>query len=125
MNNEELVRRVKASMQKQCGERGYTAPVDVLIDIGLLTKANYERWRRGQVDYLERLCSATLNKLTLVLREMRVYAQKKGLKPSFTYYGLWGSKKSALRFSKSGRPEIERWYATHFVDTEWRKQSKQ
>ena len=96
MNNEELVRRVKASMQKQCGERGYTAPVDVLIDIGLLTKANYERWRRGQVDYLERLCSGTLNKLTLV-----------------------------LRFSKSGRPEIERWYATHFVDTEWRKQSKQ
>lgn len=22
-----------------------------------------------------------------------------------------------LRFSKSGTPEIERWYATHFVDT--------
>lgn len=22
-----------------------------------------------------------------------------------------------LRFSKSGDPEIERWYATHFVDT--------
>ena len=22
-----------------------------------------------------------------------------------------------LQFSKSGEPEIERWYATHFVDT--------
>lgn len=57
---------------------------------------------------------------------MRVYAQKAGLKPSFCYYKQWGTKKKdgqgrkpviLLRFSKSGDPEVEKWYATHFVDT--------
>ena len=49
-----------------------------------------------------------------------------GLKPSFCCYKQWGVKKKGgqgrkpvihLRFSKSGNPEVERWYATHFVDT--------
>ena len=48
------------------------------------------------------------------------------LKTSFCYYKQWGVKKKngqghkpviPLRFSKSGNPEIEKWYATHFVDT--------
>ena len=42
------------------------------------------------------------------------------------YYKKWGVKKKngqghkpviPLRFSKSGNLEIEKWYATHFVDT--------
>ena len=48
------------------------------------------------------------------------------LKPSFCYYKRWGVKKKGgqghkpvipLRFSKTGAPEIERAYATHFVDS--------
>ena len=52
--------------------------------------------------------------------------QKKAeLKPSFCYYKQWGVKKETgqghkpilpLRFSKSGNPDIEKSYATHFVD---------
>ena len=43
-----------------------------------------------------------------------------------TLHKQWGVKKKngqrhkpviPLRFSKSGNPEIEKWYATHFVDT--------
>ena len=58
--------------------------------------------------------------------QLRVYAQTTGLKPSLCYYKQWGVKKKngqghkpviPLRFSKSGNPEIEKWYATHFVDT--------
>ena len=69
---------------------------------------------------------ADLSKLSTVMHQMRVYAKKAGLKPSFCYYKRWGVKKKGgqghkpvipLRFSKSGNPEIERWYATHFVDT--------
>ena len=64
--------------------------------------------------------------LELTLRQMRVYAEKSGLKPSFCYYKQWGVKKKngqghkpviPLRFSKSGDPAIERWYATEeFMD---------
>lgn len=58
---------------------------------------------------------------------MRVYAKKQEWKSSFCYYKRWGMKKKngqghkhvvALRFSKSGDPEIEKWYATHFVDAD-------
>ena len=123
MNDAELIKKVNAAMYQQCRGRGYAAPVDVLMDVGILSKKDYENWRFGQVAYLERVCKINLRKLSLVMRQMRVYAQKASLKPSFCYYKRWGVKKKGhkpvipLRFSKSGAPEIERSYATHFVDT--------
>lgn len=57
------------------------------------------------------------------MNQIRSYAKKANLKPSFCYYKRWGVKKRhghkaviSLRFSKSGNPEIERAYATHYVD---------
>ena len=126
MNNAELIKRVNASMYQQIWRRGYATPVDVLMDTGILSKQKYEDWRFGKVDYLERVCTANFMKLSLVLHQMRVYAQKANLKPSFCYYKRWGVKKKGgqghtlvipLRFSKTGAPEIERAYATHFVDS--------
>ena len=125
MNNGELTAKVRSAVYLQCRNRGFAAPVDVLMDVGYLSKQDYENWRYGRVDYLERVCKANLSKLSLVMREMRTYAAKAGLKPSFCYYKRWGTKKKngqgrkpviPLRFSKSGDPEIERRYATHFVD---------
>ena len=113
-------------MSRQCNERGYATPVDVLMDIGALSKKSYEDWRYGRVDYLERVCTMNLHKLSSVLHQMKVYARKAGLKPSFCYYKRWGVKKKngqghkpviPLRFSKSGNEYIERTYATHFVNS--------
>ena len=118
MNNAELMKKLNASMYLQIQRRGYATPVDVLMDTGILSKQKYEDWRFGKVDYLERVCSANLKKLSLVLHQMRVYAQKANLKPSFCYYKRWGVKKKGgqgkkpvipLRFSKSENPEIEKW----------------
>lgn len=126
MNEKELIGRIHSAMYQQCQRRGYAAPVDVMMEIGVLPKQKYEDWRFGRVDYLERVCTVNLKKLSFIMRQMRLYAQKAGLKPSFCYYRRWGVKKKSgqghkpviqLRFSKSGNPEIERWYATHFVDT--------
>lgn len=126
MNDKELIGKVHSSMYRQCQKRGYATPVDVLMEIGVLPKKKYEEWRFGQVDYLERVCTVNLRKLSLIMHQMRVYAQKSGLKPSFCYYKRWGVKKKngqghkpviPLRFSKSGDAKIERWYATHFVDS--------
>lgn len=113
-------------MYLQCKKRGYATAVDVLMDIGILAKDKYEAWRFGQISYLERVCMINLRKLSTVRHQMRVYAQKAGLKPSFCYYKQWGAKKKGgqgrkpvipLHFSKSGDPDVERWYATHFIDT--------
>ena len=126
MNNQELTAKVHSAMYAQCRKRGYAAPVDVLMDLGVLPKQKYGDWRFGKVDYLERVCNVNLHKLSTIMHEMRVYAKKAGLKPSFCYYKRWGVKKKGgqghkpvipLRFSKTGAPEIERAYATHFVDS--------
>ena len=122
MNNQDLEVKVEASVRGQCHRRGYAAPVDVLMDIGCLSKEKYEDWRFGRVHYLEAVCTMNLNKLSFIMKVIKKYARDNGLKPSFTYYRRWGSKgKGAvksrpLRFSKSGREEIERLYSTHYVD---------
>lgn len=126
MDDKELIGKVHSVIYHQCQRRGYAAPVDVLMDLDVLPKQKYEDWRFGRVDYLERVCTVNLRKLSFIMRQMRVYAQKAGLKLSFCYYKQWGVKKKngqghksviPLRFSKSGDPEIEKWYATHFVDS--------
>lgn len=125
MNDKELIGAVHSSMYHQCQSRGYATPVNVLMDIGVLPKKKYEEWRYGKVPYLESVCTVNLRKLSFIMSQMRSYAKKAELKPSFCYYKQWGVNKKngqghkpvlPLRFSKSGNPEIEKSYATHFVD---------
>lgn len=115
MNDRILSEKVHSAMEQQIKERGYAAPVDVLMDIGILTKEKYEDWRFGRVPYLEKVCNANLHKLSSAMHYMRVYAKKNGLKPSLCVYKKWGKKGmyGNLRFSKSGNADVERWYATH------------
>lgn len=63
-------------------EKGWAAPVDVLIGISVLSKGNYENWRFGRIPFLEKVCQANLRQLSEIMREVRAYADKKGLKPS-------------------------------------------
>ncbi len=126
MNDKELIGKVHSSMYHQIIKRGYATPVDVMMDIGVLPKQKYEDWRYGRVNYLEAVCTVNLHKLSRMMHEMRVYAKSNNLKPSFCYYKRWAVKKPTgqghkpviqLRFSKSGNAEVEKWYATHFVDS--------
>lgn len=119
MNRQEIIPLIHSSMYHQIKKTGYATPVEVLMDLKVLSKEDYEKWRFGKVDYLERVCKANLSKLSFIMKEIRSYAKKNDLKPSFTYYKRWGQKKSKesqkLRFSKIGIDEIEKAYATHYV----------
>ena len=98
-------------MTEQCKRRGYAAPVDVLMDIGVLDKKKYEDWRFGRVDYLERVCNTNLHKLSEIMKTIRICAKDLDLKPSYSDYQQWGAKNHKLRFSKSKDPNIEKHYA--------------
>ena len=110
-----LIGKVHDSMYRQCKSRGFAAPVDVLMDIGVLDKKKYDDWRHGRVPYLEAVCTVNLHKLSEIMKVVRAYAAANGLKPSFTDYRQVGSKDRKLLFSKSGNPAIEKAYATHYV----------
>lgn len=134
MNDKELTGKIHSSMYHQLKRKGYATAVDVLMDLEILSKVNYERWRNGQVPYLEKVCNINLKKLSTILHEMRVYAKTRNLKPSFCVYKKWTVKKKngqgkkpviKLRFSKSGSEDIEKWYATHFVDTKMIEKMKE
>ena len=106
-----------ASATQDVSRRGpVVTPVDVLITMGLLTRERLENWRRGRVPYLERVINCNLARLARVLRILRFQAEELGLKPSFTVYMRWGKgPKARLRFTKTGDPNLEEAYATHFV----------
>lgn len=133
VTDSELIGKVHSAVYHQCQQRGYAAPVDVLMDVGVLSKQKYEEWRYGKVSYLEQVCTCNLRKLSFIMSQIRKYAEKSNLKPSFCYYKQWGTKKKSgqgrkpvipLRFSKSGKEDIERAYATHFVDVKRTEQIK-
>ena len=133
VTDSELIGKVHSAVYQQCRQRGYAAPVDVLMDLGVLSKQKYEEWRYGKVSYLEQACTCNLRKLSFIMSQIREYAEKSNLKSSFCYYKQWGTKKKSgqgrklviqLRFSKSGKEDIERAYATHFVDVKRTEQIK-
>jgi hypothetical protein len=82
-----------------------------------LAKKDYEDWRFGRVDYLEKVCNINLGKLTLINKLIRKYSSELDLKSSWTGYNQFGKGiKRQLRFSKSGDKTIEDSYATHYID---------
>jgi hypothetical protein len=133
LNNIELQKKVRSAMYTLIKEKGVASPAEVLISVGVLSKEDYENWRFGRVDYLERVCKVNLGKLATISREIRAYAKKANLKASWTDYRQWGVKKKhghkpqkpRLRFSKSGDEQIERFYATHYVNVFAVKQAKE
>ena len=98
-------------------ERGkVVAPVDVLVDMGLLAPEHLDDWRRGKVPYLERVIRCNLSKLSRLLRILRFHVHDLNLVPSMTVYMRWGKgSRLRLRFTKTGDPKIEDAYARHFV----------
>jgi hypothetical protein len=118
MNEKETMSAVHNSMYQQILKNGYATTVQVLMDLQILSKEDFEKWRFGRVDYLERVCKVNLSRLKFILRTMQEYGKKQGLKESFTHYKRWGSKGKdtfKLRFSKSGNETVEMTYATHFI----------
>lgn len=92
------------------------APVDVLVEMGLLKKSALEDWRFGRVPYLERVINCNLEKLSRILRILAFHAHDLGLKPSHTAYVKWGKgRRHPSRFSKTGDAGVEQAYSRHFV----------
>jgi len=121
MNDIELRTKVHSAMYNLIKSKGIASPVEVLIEIGVLSKEDYERWRFGKVPYLEKVCKINLAKLSKINREIRAYAAKNELKPSWTFYRKFGTtekgkgKSVKLLFSKTGNESIEKLYATHYL----------
>src|ERR1700726_329637 len=54
-NQNPLVDRVAKAAEATLAAQGYVSPTDALAGIGWLDSGAVERWRRGQIDCLERV----------------------------------------------------------------------
>ncbi len=115
-NRNQLLKRLSAVTSMLLHEKGYISFVEVLMEMGYLSKYDCESWRFKKVPYLERVINVNLKKINFMLRTMQKNCMNGKLKPSKTVYKSWGKgTKKLLRFSKSADPHIEEAYSTHFV----------
>jgi hypothetical protein len=116
-DNEEALRaRVVRAAESALVHHQYVSAIDVLIGMGLLAPSNLEAWRKGRVDFLERVIQGNLKKISRSMAMFRQWARAKELRPSETRY-VQRTRAGVvdLQFSASGDPDIEKTYRTHYV----------
>jgi hypothetical protein len=111
-----LESRVIRAAETALSDRHYVSVIDVFCGMGLLAPTHLVDWRSGRIDFLERVIQGNLSKISSSMAIFRRWAREKGLKPSETgYVRRTRGGTLPLRFSKSGDPEIEKNYRTHYV----------
>ncbi|TAJ09169.1 hypothetical protein DMA11_20560 [Marinilabiliaceae bacterium JC017] len=117
MNIPDLQNKIKKTAHSLLFEKGYICAVDMLIKLDYLTQKDYQAWRLGKVSYLEKACKVNLSKLSTINSTTKKIAKELQLKESWTAYNQYGKgPKRRLIFSKSGDNNIEKAYATHYLD---------
>ena len=117
MNNKELEKTVKQLVSELSYLKGYVSSVDVLLKLGYITQSDYQNWRLGKIEYLEKVCEANLHKLSTVNKFIRKFAAEWNLEGSWTGYNKFGKgPKKRLIFSKTRDSKIEYAYATHYLN---------
>ncbi len=114
-NQAKLRCEIAAAGKAVVARNGYVSPVDALLATGWLRPEKVEDWRRGRVPYLECVVVASLPKISMAMRTFRSWAESEGLQRSETVYVSWTRDRHRLRFSKSGDPNIECAYRTHWL----------
>ncbi|HEY4355298.1 MAG TPA: DUF2293 domain-containing protein [Acidobacteriaceae bacterium] len=108
--------RVVQAAQAALARQQYVSAIDVLCGMGLLQPTHVDSWRKGRIDFLERVIQGNLKKISTSMAIFRRWAQENGLKPSETAYVRRArSGTIPLQFSASGNPAIEEFYRTHYL----------
>lgn len=81
-----LASRVIKAAEAALAAKGYVSCVNVLVGIGRLDAGAVERWRRGQIDCLERVVQTNLPRITEAMKLFRSWATERGLSASPTQY---------------------------------------
>jgi hypothetical protein len=110
-----LVDRVAKAAEAALAAQGYVSPTDALVGIGWLDVGAVERWRRGQIDCLERAMQTNLPRVLEALKLFQSWRAGRGLSASLTDYLARTPQRQTLRFSRSGDPAVEVLYRTHWV----------
>jgi hypothetical protein len=111
-----LEERVYRAAEAALVHQHYVSAIDVLCGMGLLASSAVDSWRKGRVEFLESEIQGSPNKISSSIAIFQRWAQEKGLKPSEAEYVRHARSGTVpLQFSKSGDPQIEKVFRTHYV----------
>jgi hypothetical protein len=125
-NREELEARVVRAAEAALGRQQYVSAIDVLCGMGLLQPTHVDSWRKGRIDCLEQMIQGNRDKISFSFQMFQQWAQQKSLKPSETAY-LRETRAGTmpLQFTRSGNPELEMRYRTHYLSPEMPERKQQ
>jgi hypothetical protein len=91
------------------------SPILAETGAGLLAPTHVESWRKGRIDFLERVIQVNLKKISLSMAMFRHWALANGLKPSIEQpqqpkipsSGLTWMRRGLLLFSDDGPPAFQ------------------
>lgn len=115
MSRQEITARVRRVAEQTLAEKGYAAPIDVMVGLGWLAPVRVDEWRQGRLPVLELGVQANLSKISDAMADFRRWARERGLVPSPPEYVARTRDRRRLQFSVSGKPSIEEAYSTHWV----------
>jgi hypothetical protein len=104
-------------------ENTVVTPIDLFLRMGLLSQASVQKWRAGQIPYLEKAILCNLSSASRILRVFRMHAHDLNLQPSQALYTQQSSKRT-LRFTKTGDRKIEEAYCRHFIHVVSKKKKR-
>jgi hypothetical protein len=110
-----LERRVVAAVEATLAREQSVSPLDVLTQIGWLPLGLVDDWRRGRVDYLERVAAVQPDRLAAALGHLRRWAAREGLKPNEVAYVAATRDRRPLRFTADGDRATERPWRTNWT----------
>ena len=104
--------KIEVAVLRILSRQRSVSPIEVFVEMGLLTTADLARWEKGHIPALERVIRCNLTRAGRILRLLRFHVHDLNLSPSITVYQHRGQR---LRFSLSGEPKIEEAWSRHFV----------
>jgi hypothetical protein len=117
-NRRPLAERVAEAAEASLAGQNHASPLHMLLGLGWLDPNSARRWQQGQVECLEDVMQVSPARIAEAMALLRSWAATKGLPASEALYVARTPQRPALRFARSGDPEVERQFRTHWMSNE-------
>jgi len=111
--------KIDASLQSQIDnqlmEQGAFTPVEFLISIGRLAYADYERWRMGEIEFLDELLLGNPKRIRAQLKSAIAYAEKIGLIAEPQEFDAWHLEGQSTKLKLSADETMHHQLSLRFV----------
>ncbi len=88
---------IQAVVDAQLSEQGAYTTLELLLGTCRLIYDDYERWRRGEVDFLDGVLMGAADKIKAPIEEAAAYARNIGLVEQLQEFHPWGSTRAATK----------------------------